>query len=156
MKDSKTTTGQSIPFYRKKRKPEQKRLIRFGCAALALTLAVGTVPFLRGFAAEKEAAVSASDMIADSGDSTTGQISNDIVSGTDAAVIIDGEAVEPNPTYGYNASGFCGEGENVTWSLVEDGTLTISGSGAVTSIPWKLYLEYIKNPQLLLQSPNPY
>lgn len=47
---------------RSKLKPKQKRLVRLGCAALAVMLAVGSVPFLRGFAAEEEASVSGSDI----------------------------------------------------------------------------------------------
>ena len=39
-------------------KPKQKQLFRLGCAALALALAVGTVPFLRGWAANEQAVVS--------------------------------------------------------------------------------------------------
>ena len=145
MKISNFFIGLNVHPRYKKRKPEHKQFIRIGCAALALTLAIGTVPFMRSFAAEEEAAVSGSDMIADSEDSTTGQIDSNIVSGTDAAVIIAGETVEPNPTYGYSASGYCGEGESVSWSLDPDGNLTIRGTGAMTSIPWKLYLDYIFN-----------
>ena len=66
---------------RSKLKPKQKRLVRLGCAALAVMLAVGSVPFLRGFAAEEEASVSGSD----------------IVSGSDGAVVIDGGTAEPKP-----------------------------------------------------------
>ena len=86
----------------RKRKPEQKRLIRLGCAVLALTMAVGTVPFLRGFAAEEEAAVSASDMISNSEDSMTDQIDSEIVSRTDAVVSMKGTTVEPK----YRGSSF--------------------------------------------------
>ena len=64
---------------RSKLKPKQKRLVRLGCAALAAMLAAGSVPFLRGFAAEEEASVSGSD----------------IVSGSDGAVVIDGGTAEP-------------------------------------------------------------
>ena len=46
--------------------PKRKRLVRLGCAALALALAVGSVPFLRGWAAEEEAAVSGSDIVSQS------------------------------------------------------------------------------------------
>ena len=42
-------------------KPKQKQLVRLGCAALALTLAVGKVPFLRGLASEEEAVSSSRD-----------------------------------------------------------------------------------------------
>lgn len=37
----------------KYRRRSNRRLARRGCAALALVLSVGTVPFLRGFAAEE-------------------------------------------------------------------------------------------------------
>ena len=61
-------------------KPKQKRLFRLGCAALAVVLAVGTVPFLRGWAANEQAVVSDSDS----------------VSGTDT-VITNSITVEPKP-----------------------------------------------------------
>ena len=61
-------------------KPKQKQLFRLGCAALALALAVGTVPFLRGWAANEQAVVSDSDS----------------VSGTDT-VITNSITVEPKP-----------------------------------------------------------
>ena len=64
-------------------KPKQKRLFRLGCAALALALAVGTVPFLRGWAANEQAVVSDSDS----------------VSGTDT-VITNSITVEPKPAKG--------------------------------------------------------
>lgn len=46
------------------------------------------------------------------------------------------------------ASGTCGE--NLTWTLTEDGTLTISGSGAMygysdSNVPWRSYLGEITN-----------
>ena len=98
-----------------------KNLLRFGCAALAVMLAVGSVSFLRGFAAEdgaEEAAVSGSDIVS----------ASDFVSGSD----IFTETVEPkvlnaDPV----ASGTCGT--NVNWTLDSDGVLTISGSGAITN-----------------------
>lgn len=74
---------------RSKLKPKQKRLVRLGCAALAVMLAVGSVPFLRGFAAEEEASVSGSDIVSGS--------DGDIVSGSDGAVVIDGGTAEPKP-----------------------------------------------------------
>ena len=49
------------------------------------------------------------------------------------------------------ASGTCGaQGDNLRWMLDEDGTLTISGTGAMqnyssTSMPWRSYLLSIKN-----------
>ncbi len=39
----------------KNRRRSNRRLARIGCVALALVLSVGTVPFLRGFAAEERA-----------------------------------------------------------------------------------------------------
>ena len=74
-------TGQLALPRRSKLKPKQKRLVRLGCAALAVMLTVGSVPFLRGFAAEEEASVSGSD----------------IVSGSDGTVVIDGGTAEPKP-----------------------------------------------------------
>ena len=59
----------SVPPCYKKRKPKHKQLLRLGCAALALTLTVGTVPFLLSHAAEGDA-VTPSD-IADKSDVET-------------------------------------------------------------------------------------
>ena len=75
---------------RSKLKPKQKRLVRLGCAALAVMLAVGSVPFLRGFAAEEEASVSGSDIV-------SGSDSDIVSSGSDGAVVIDGGTAEPKP-----------------------------------------------------------
>ena len=37
-------------------------------------------------------------------------------------------------------SGYCGaEGENLTWTLYDDGELVISGEGEITSAPWRSY-----------------
>ena len=71
---------QILPARYSNRSPQRKRFVRLGCAALALALAVGSVPFLRGWAAEEEAAVSGSD----------------IVSQSDTVVIARG-TVEPKP-----------------------------------------------------------
>ena len=64
-------------------KAKQKQLVRLGCAALALTLVLGEIPFLRGWAANEQAVVSDSDS----------------VSGTDT-VITNSITVEPKPTKG--------------------------------------------------------
>ena len=61
-------------------KPKQKQLVRLGCAALVLTLVLGEIPFLRGWAANEQAVVSDSDS----------------VSGTDT-VITNSITVEPKP-----------------------------------------------------------
>lgn len=37
------------------------------------------------------------------------------------------------------------EGNNLTWTLNHEGTLTISGEGKITEIPWQKYNERIKN-----------
>ena len=50
----------SPPRY-KKLKPKQKQFLRLGCAALALTLTVGTIPFLMSHAADGDN-VSTSDV----------------------------------------------------------------------------------------------
>ena len=71
-------------------KPKQKRLVRLGCAALALTLAVGAVPFIRSLAAGKTA-VSDTDFVSGSDAATA-----------DNAVIMNGGTVEPKR---YNALG---------------------------------------------------
>ena len=57
---------QIIPLHYMECNPKRKRLVRLGCAALALTLAMGSVSFLRGWAAEDDAAVSGSDIVTQS------------------------------------------------------------------------------------------
>ena len=57
---------QIIPLHYMECNPKRKRFVRLGCAALAVALAVGSVPFLRGWAAEEEAAVSGSDIVSQS------------------------------------------------------------------------------------------
>ena len=118
MKDFKKIIGQIVPLRCEGNHPKLKRLFRLGCAALALALAVGTVPFLRGLASEEEAVSS-----------------SDVVSSSDAAVMTVEETVEMKPYMGILIdSGSCGD--NVTYTLDTDGVLTISGSGAMTSRPW--------------------
>ena len=118
MKDFKKIIGQIVPLHCEGNHPKLKRLFRLGCAALALALAVGTVPFLRGLASEEEAVSS-----------------SDVVSSSDAAVMTVEETVEMKPYMGILiASGSCGD--NVTYTLDTDGVLTISGTGAMTSRPW--------------------
>ena len=59
------------------------------------------------------------------------------------------------PLSGVVASGNCGaQGSNVTWTLDNNGTLTISGSGAMAdfssdNIPWGNYSEQIKVAEIL-------
>ena len=104
----KQTFVQVIPARYSKMKPKQKRLLRLSCAALAVMLAVGTVPFLRSFAAEdgaEEAAVSGSDLVSGS----------DAETPADDIVTIDGGTVEPK-TYNYS---------------ITDGVLTIDESGII-------------------------
>ena len=104
----KQTFVQVIPARYSKMKPKQKRLLRLSCAALAVMLAVGTVPFLRSFAAEdgaEEAAVSGSDLVSGS----------DAETPADGIVTIDGGTVEPK-TYNYS---------------ITDGVLTSDESGIV-------------------------
>ena len=101
-------------------KPQQKQLVRLGCASLAVVLAVGAVPFLRGFAAEGE--------ILSGSDISSQDIENPAQDGGEVSdsdnTVIRGET-EPNEKQGN--SGTCGT--NATWSLSDDGTLTISGTG---------------------------
>ena len=114
MKDFKQIIGNVIPLRRKKFNPKQRNLVKLGCAALALALVVGKVPFLRGLAA-KEDSVSGSD----------------IVSGSDS-LVVGGDAVEMKQ---YDEAGVqegsCGD--NATYTLDENGTLTISGRGVIDS-----------------------
>ena len=111
----------------KKNNRKKKQLVRIGCAALALTLTVGTVPFLMSHAAEGEA-VTPSDIAA----------KNDVVSPADASVRSITETVEPK-RYMDNAveSGFCGDG--VTYTIDSEGTMVISGSGTIAdrAFDWK-------------------
>ena len=57
---------QIIPLHYMECNPKRKRFVRLGCAALAVALAVGSVSFLRGWAAEDDAAVSGSDIVSQS------------------------------------------------------------------------------------------
>ncbi|MBQ9901369.1 MAG: Ig-like domain-containing protein [Clostridia bacterium] len=57
---------QIIPFHYMECNPKRKRFVRLGCAALAVALAVGSVSFLRVWAAEDDAAVSGSDIVTQS------------------------------------------------------------------------------------------
>ena len=126
MKDFKQIIGNVIPLRRKKFNPKQRNLVKLGCAALALALAVGKVPFLRGLASEEEAVSS-----------------SDVVSSSDAAVMTVEETVEMKPYMGILIdSGSCGD--SVTYTLDTDGVLTISGSGAMTSAPWRGKRDQIK------------
>ena len=101
-------------------KPQQKQLVRLGCASLAVVLAVGAVPFLRGFAAEGEI-LSGSDI--SSQDIENPSQNGEEVSDSDNTVIRG----ETEPIEKQGNSGTCGT--NATWSLSDDGTLTISGTG---------------------------
>ena len=52
-------------------------------------------------------------------------------------------ASDPKPIYDeIIGSGKCGD--DLTWKLTEDGTLTISGTGKMTSAPWDAYRDKIK------------
>ena len=107
------------PLHSIKVNPRQKGLIRIGCAALALAMTVGAVPFLMSHAAEGEA-VTPSDIAA----------KNDVVSPADASARSITGTVEPK-RYMDNAveSGSCGDG--VTYTIDSDGILVISGSGTI-------------------------
>lgn len=74
---------QILPARYRKCNPKRKRLVRLGCAALALALAVGSVPFLRGWAAE-ETAVSGSDIVSQSDAAPIGSRGTVTVSRSDA------------------------------------------------------------------------
>lgn len=106
-----------VPLHSRKINPRQKSLIKIGCAALALTLTVGTVPFLMSHAAEG-AAVSDSDIVA----------KNDVVSPADAsagngATVFVGTAA-PKRNFAYEEGG-------ITCTF-EDGVLTFTGTGTLT------------------------
>ena len=137
----KQTTGRLALPRHSRLNPKQKLLLHLGCAALAVMLAVGSVSFLRGIAAEnsvEKANVSGSDVVKSDNPAPeeTSVSGSDIVSGSDRSVRAaqaSAETVGPKPM---NAnivdSGACGEGIN--WTLDADGVLTISGSGAMSDL----------------------
>ena len=97
------------------KKHSARNLLRLSCAALAVMLAAAVVPYLRGFAAE---------------DAEETEVSGgDIVSGSDRGVAE--QFAEPKQTLSSVVySGACGD--NATWTLDDEGTLTIDGSGPMT------------------------
>ena len=105
------------------KKHSARNLLRLSCAALAVMLAAAVVPYLRGFAAE---------------DAEETEVSGgDIVSGSDSGVAE--QFAEPKQTLSSVVySGACGD--NATWTLDDEGTLTIDGSGPMTDYankgPW--------------------
>ena len=103
----------------KKNNRKKKQLVRIGCAALALAMTVGAVPFLMSHAAEGEA-VTPSDIAA----------KNDVVSPADASARSITGTAEPNQYMtGIVESGSCGDG--VTYTIDSDEILVISGSGTI-------------------------
>ena len=103
----------------KKNNRKKKQLVRIGCAALALAMTVGAVPFLMSHAAEGEA-VTPSDIAA----------KNDVVSPADASARSITGTAEPNQYMtGIVESGYCGVG--VTYTIDSDKILVISGSGII-------------------------
>ena len=102
------------PLHSRKIKPRQKQLVRIGCAALALTMTVGAVPFLMSHASEGEA-VTSSDIAS----------KNDVVSPADASVRSITQTVEPMQ---YMNSG---TKDGINYTLV-DGVLTFTGEGELT------------------------
>ena len=105
------------------KKHSARNLLRLSYAALAVMLAAAVVPYLRGFAAE---------------DTEETEVSGgDIVSGSDSGVAE--QFAEPKQTLSSVVySGACGD--NATWTLDDEGTLTIDGSGPMTDYtnkgPW--------------------
>ena len=113
------TSGQVVPPSLQELKSKPKQLLRLGCAALAVVLAAGSVPFLRGFAAEEgaeEAVVSGSDIV--SASDNTAEESVETFTETVEPKVLNDNIVD---------IGTCGDGVN--WTLDTDGVLTISGSG---------------------------
>ena len=105
------------------KKHSARNLLRLSCAALAVMLAAAVVPYLRGFAAEGAEETEVSD--------------GDIVNGSDSGVAE--QFAEPKQTLSTVVySGACGD--NATWTLDDEGTLTIDGSGPMTDYankgPW--------------------
>ena len=77
---------------------------------------------------------------------------DEITIGTDNDPLLSAEIIFAEPELEVIASGECGtEGDNLTWTLTEDGTLTISGEGAMADYffaisdyaPWYTYCEQI-------------
>ena len=97
-----------------------RRLVRTGCAALALVLSVGAVPFLRGFAAEENEKVSSTDMAFPDGKSVLAADNSFSDNGSDSPKTYAANIVE---------SGSCGDG--LMYVIDSEGTLTISGTGAI-------------------------
>ncbi len=109
----------SLPARFRLLKPKQKRLVRLGCAALALTLSVGAVSFL------------------------TTRASDDVVTNSDVNVVTNSDAEMPaknSVTFTRSAEpvrtlssiveeGSCGD--NATYTIDSNGLLTVSGSGAI-------------------------
>lgn len=137
-----------VSLKRKKIKSGQKQLFRLGCAALALMLTVGAVPFLRGFAAES-VAVTPSDMAAandvempddapaDSTPETDADAPARSITGTDEpmhTLTDDGSTVHT-----YSKNGFTAAFDTAT------GVLTITGSGILT----KEFIQSIRNTSAL-------
>ena len=86
---------------------------------------------------------------------TPPSLGDEVFSGVsyDITVYVPTSSVEAYKTaYGWNqfaniqpiilASGTCGD--NLTWKLTDEGALTIEGTGAMTSAPWRDYTESIK------------
>lgn len=86
---------------------------------------------------------------------TPPSLGNEVFSGVsyDITVYVPTSSVEAYKTaYGWNqfaniqpiilASGTCGD--DLTWKLTDEGELTIEGTGAMTSAPWRDYTESIK------------
>ena len=51
------------PLRSRKLKPKQKQLLKIGCVALAMSLTLGAVPFLKGHASEADDTVTRSDLV---------------------------------------------------------------------------------------------
>ena len=99
-----------------------RRFVRLGCAALALALAVGTVPFLRGFAAEGETVPSGAIAVK-SNVVTPGDVSASSITATaEPKQLLDGDG---STVHTYTKDGFTATFDTAT------GVLTITGTGTL-------------------------
>ena len=110
----------SLPARFRLLKPKQKRLVRLGCAALALTLSVGAVSFLT---------TRASDDVVTNSDVNVSDVN--VVTKSDAEKsMFFSRSAEPKLTRSSIVEeGSCGD--NATYTIDSNGLLTVSGSGAI-------------------------
>ena len=115
----------------RKLKPKQKQLLKIGCVALAMSLTLGAVPFLKGHAAEGDNTVTKSDIVesvTDPAEITDPEENTDPADddSDDSELITLSDEIQPKLT-GENAPFTTG---TIT-ATFSDGVLTLSGSGTL-------------------------